>query len=399
MIYQYEIKLEGKTTKGEIEAGNEQEAAASLREKGGVVLAVAPQKDARPIIGRLKGRVSLKDKILFTKQLAVMIKAGLPLDQALKVLSEQIPSKSMGRAIHDMARDVEGGIPLSQSMDKHPGIFPAVYVNLIKSGERSGKLEDVLFKLADQQEKDYELISKVRGAMIYPIVIFAALLGVMAIIILFVMPQIQKVFDDLDAALPLPTRILLSTSAFAREWFFVIAALFIGGIVGLRFYVRRSEEAHAWWDRVKLKVPIFGPLMKKIAMARFTRTTATLITAGLPMLEILDTVADVMGNVVYRDAVRRTRNQVEAGVALSKALSDEKIIPTIVSQVVAIGEKSGNLDFSLANIADFYDKEVDATTRNLSSILEPILMIAIGVGVGFVVISVISPIYNLVNVS
>ena len=399
MIYQYEIKLEGKTTKGEIEAGTEQEAAASLREKGGVVLAVAPQKDARPIIGRLKGRVSLKDKILFTKQLAVMIKAGLPLDQALKVLSEQIPSKSMGRAIHDMARDVEGGIPLSQSMDKHPGIFPAVYVNLIKSGERSGKLEDVLFKLADQQEKDYELISKVRGAMIYPIVIFAALLGVMAIIILFVMPQIQKVFDDLDAALPLPTRILLSTSAFAREWFFVIAALFIGGIVGLRFYVRRSEEAHAWWDRVKLKVPIFGPLMKKIAMARFTRTTATLITAGLPMLEILDTVADVMGNVVYRDAVRRTRNQVEAGVALSKALSDEKIIPTIVSQVVAIGEKSGNLDFSLANIADFYDKEVDATTRNLSSILEPILMIAIGVGVGFVVISVISPIYNLVNVS
>jgi len=399
MIYQYEIKLEGKTTKGEIEAGTEQEAAASLREKGGVVLAVAPKKDARPIIGRLKGRVSLKDKILFTKQLAVMIKAGLPLDQALKVLSEQIPSKSMGRAIHDMARDVEGGIPLSQSMDKHPGIFPAVYVNLIKSGERSGKLEDVLFKLADQQEKDYELISKVRGAMIYPIVIFAALLGVMAIIILFVMPQIQKVFDDLDAALPLPTRILLSTSAFAREWFFVIAALFIGGIVGLRFYVRRSEEAHAWWDRVKLKVPIFGPLMKKIAMARFTRTTATLITAGLPMLEILDTVADVMGNVVYRDAVRRTRNQVEAGVALSKALSDEKIIPTIVSQVVAIGEKSGNLDFSLANIADFYDKEVDATTRNLSSILEPILMIAIGVGVGFVVISVISPIYNLVNVS
>ena len=399
MIYQYEIKLEGKTTKGEVEAGNEQEAAASLREKGGVVLAVAPKKDARPIIGRLKGRVSLKDKILFTKQLAVMIKAGLPLDQALKVLSEQIPSKSMGRAIHDMARDVEGGIPLSQSMDKHPGIFPAVYVNLIKSGERSGKLEDVLFKLADQQEKDYELISKVRGAMIYPIVIFAALLGVMAIIILFVMPQIQKVFDDLDAALPLPTRILLSTSAFAREWFFVIAALFIGGIVGLRFYVRRSEEAHAWWDRVKLKVPIFGPLMKKIAMARFTRTTATLITAGLPMLEILDTVADVMGNVVYRDAVRRTRNQVEAGVALSKALSDEKIIPTIVSQVVAIGEKSGNLDFSLANIADFYDKEVDATTRNLSSILEPILMIAIGVGVGFVVISVISPIYNLVNVS
>jgi len=399
MIYQYEIKLEGKTTKGEVEAGNEQEAAASLREKGGVVLAVAPQKDARPIIGRLKGRVSLKDKILFTKQLAVMIKAGLPLDQALKVLSEQIPSKSMGRAIHDMARDVEGGIPLSQSMDKHPGIFPAVYVNLIKSGERSGKLEDVLFKLADQQEKDYELISKVRGAMIYPIVIFAALLGVMAIIILFVMPQIQKVFDDLDAALPLPTRILLSTSAFAREWFFVIAALFIGGIVGLRFYVRRSEEAHAWWDRVKLKVPIFGPLMKKIAMARFTRTTATLITAGLPMLEILDTVADVMGNVVYRDAVRRTRNQVEAGVALSKALSDEKIIPSIVSQVVAIGEKSGNLDFSLANIADFYDKEVDATTRNLSSILEPILMIAIGVGVGFVVISVISPIYNLVNVT
>lgn len=399
MIYQYEAKIQGKTAKGEIDAGTEQEAAAALREKGAIVLSIASKKQASPLIGRVWGRISLKDKILFTKQLAVMIKAGLPIDQALQVLSEQIPSKTMGQAIHEMARDVEGGLPLSQSMSKHAAIFPAVYVNLVKSGERSGKLEDVLFRLAEQQDKDYELISKVRGAMIYPAVIFSALIIVVFIIVLFVMPQIEKIFADLDANLPLPTQILLGASAFARRWFAVIISIIVGAAIGLRIYVRRSDQAREWWDRVKLKIPIFGPLSQKIAMARFTRTTATLITAGLPMLEIFDTTADVLGNVIYRDAIRRTRSKVEAGVSFSQALREEGIIPPIVSQVVAIGEKSGNLDFALTNIADFYDKEVDATTRNLSSILEPILMIAIGLGVGFVVISVISPIYNLVNVT
>jgi type IV pilus assembly protein PilC len=399
MIFQYEIRRGGQNERGELEAATEQEAANTLRDKGGIVLSLAPKREQSKIVSRLTGRVSLKDRILFTKQLAVMIKAGLPLDQALKVLFEQIPSKAMGQAVRDMARDVEGGEPLSQSMAKHEQVFSAVYINLIKSGERSGKLEEVLFRLAEQQEKDYELVSKVRGAMIYPIVIFTALIAVVLIIVLFVMPQIEKIFSDLDATLPLPTRVLLSTSAFIRQWFIVIVSLMIAAGIGIRVYVKRSTEARERWDALKLKLPIFGPLMKKIAMARFTRTTATLITAGLPMLEILDTTADVMGNVVYHDAVKRARNQVEAGVALSKALSNEKVIPPIVSQVVAIGEKSGNLDFSLANIADFYDKEVDATTRNLSSILEPILMIAIGIGVGFVVISVISPIYNLVNVT
>jgi len=397
MIYQYEIKLDGQLSKGEVEAGNEQEAANLLREKGGVVLSVAAKKEAGPLLSRLRSRISLKDKILFTKQLAVMIKAGLPLDQALQVLSEQIPSKAMGVVIREIARDVEGGISLSQSMVKHPNVFPTVYANLVKSGERSGKLEEVLFRLAEQQEKDYELISKVRGAMIYPSLIFVVLIGVMLIILLFVMPQIQKIFTDLDATLPLPTKLLLSTSAFARQWFLVLAGLLAAGVIGTRILVKRSPSALERWDRFKLKVPVFGSLLQKIAMARFTRTSATLITAGLPMLEILDTTADVMGNVVYRDAIKRTRTQVEAGIALSKALDHEQAIPKIISQVVAIGEKSGNLDFALANIADFYDKEVDGVTRNLSSILEPILMIVIGLGVGFVVISVISPIYNLVN--
>jgi type IV pilus assembly protein PilC len=398
MIFQYEIKLEGKTQRGEIEAASVQEAASLLRNKG-IVLQVYPKRGVAGLGGHLRSRIALKDKILFTKQLAVMIKAGLPLDQALKVLSDQIPSQVMGKAIHEIARDVEGGLPLSQSMAKHPAIFPPVYVNLIKSGERSGKLEEVLFRLADQQERDYELVSKVRGAMIYPAVILTALIAVVVIIVLFVMPQISKIFADLEADLPLPTQILIAVSEFARRWFFIIVAALIGAVIGLRIFVRRSEAARNWWDRTKLKIPVFGPLMRKVAMARFTRTTATLITAGLPMLEILDTTADVMGNVIFRDAVRRVRIQVEAGVALSTAMGHEKAFPQIISQVIAIGEKSGNLDYSLSNIADFYDKEVDATTRNLSSILEPILMIAIGIGVGFVVISVISPIYNLVNVT
>ncbi len=399
MIYTYEIKLNGKNQRGEIEAGTEAEAAQLLHERSGIVLSITPKHKVAPIISKIQGRVSLKDKILFTKQLAVMIKAGLPLNEALKVLSEQIPSKSMRGAIHEITRDVQGGVPLSQGMQKYSSIFPAVYTNLVKSGERSGKLEEVLFKLAEQQEKDYELISKVRGAMVYPAVILMALLGVFGIIIIFVMPQIQKIFADLDAALPLPTRILLGSSAFIRQWMVLIIAIVIGAAAAIRFFVKHSDQAKLRWDRIKLKIPIFGPLTAKIAMARFTRTTATLINAGLPMLEILDTVADVLGSRIYHDAVLRARNQVEAGVSLSRALGEERVIPPIVSQVVAIGEKSGNLDFALANIADFYDKEVDATTRNLSSIIEPILMILMGLGVGFVVISVVMPIYNLVEVT
>lgn len=400
MIYSYTARdAAGVKQKGEIDAPNVKEAVAVLKTREFIITGLSPRHESPIHVPWFGAKVSLKDKIIFTRQLAVMIRAGLPISEALRALSEQTGNRKMAKVTLSISTDVEGGVPFSQALSKHPELFPPIYRNLIKTGEVSGKLEEVLFRLADQQEKDYELASRVRGAMVYPIVIFTALLLVVGIIVVFVMPQIQKIFSEFNAPLPLATRILIGTASFlSRYALFVIAGL-IGLFVGLRFWVRKSLKAKGVIDTVILKIPIFGPLSVKVTMARVTSTVSTLIAAGLPMLQVLETTTELMGNIHFAEAMRRVKSQVENGVALSQALRREKIMPVIVAQVAAIGEKSGNIDEAFKNLSDFYDREVDATTKNLTALLEPILLIVIGIGVGFVVTSVILPIYNLVNVT
>jgi type IV pilus assembly protein PilC len=389
----------GKKEKGELDAPNVKEAVVVLKTRGLIVTGLTPKHESPIHIPWFSGKVSLKEKIIFTRQLAVMIRAGLPISEALRALSEQTANKKMAKTTLAVATDVEGGTSFSQALGKHPDIFPPLYRNLIKTGEVSGKLEEVLFRLSDQQEKDYELTSRVRSAMIYPIVIFTALLLVVGIIVVFVMPQIQKIFTEFNAPLPIPTRILIGAAGFLQRFALFVFAGLVAFTFGLRFLIRRSSQVKAVIDTLALKFPIFGPLSVKVTMARFTNTVSTLIAAGLPMLQVLETTVDLMGNMHFADAMRRVKKEVENGVALSQALRREKIIPVIVAQVAAIGEKSGNIDDAFKNLGDFYDREVDATTKNLTALLEPLLLIVIGIGVGFVVTSVILPIYNLVNVT
>lgn len=343
--------------------------------------------------------VSLKDKIIFTKELAMMIKGGLPLVDSLNALAEQTENKAFAKIINQIMMDVKGGLALSRALSKHAKVFPMVYTAIAASGEQSGKLDEVLLRLADQLQKDYELNMRVRNAMTYPIVITGALVGVMILMLVFVVPQLKIIFTEMGVALPLPTQIILGMSDFIiKYWYLVIIA--VAGLVLLWRLWSKTLRGSLIIDKMKIKVLLFGPLMKKIYLARFSRTMATLVASGLPMLEIIDTVKQVVGNKIYEQAMDQIHQDVENGVTLSMALkkhNPDQIFPAMIYHMTAMGEKSGKVDYVLFEVADFYDKEVEATTNNLTSLIEPILIIIIGAGVGVAIASVILPIYSLVN--
>lgn len=386
----------GKLTEGKMQAETEKQALDVLHKQGIYVLSL--KKEGKGQLNfSLSKKVSLKDKIIFTKQLAMMTKGGLPLVEALQALQEQTESPIFSEAISKITSDVQGGVALSKSLEKHPKIFSKLYVAVTASGERSGKMDEVLERLADQLQKDYDLISKVKTAVTYPIVIVCALIGVLALMLIFVVPQLKEIFDEMGVALPLPTRILLGTSDFIVHFWYIVLALLIGLYFLIRFWARTPKGGYLI-DEFKIKVPIFGQLVQKIYMARFTRTTGTLVAAGLPMLEILTTVKEVISNKYYQPSFKQITGDVESGVTLSNALKKhKKIFPPMVSQMVSVGEKSGKVDEILFHLANFYDKEVESTTANLTALIEPILILVIGAGIGVAIASVIMPIYSLVN--
>jgi type IV pilus assembly protein PilC len=327
----------------------------------------------------------------------MMIHGGLSIVEALMALQEQTENLNFKKTIAEVVEDVRGGMALSKALDKHPKVFPKLYISVTASGEKSGKLDQVLESLAEQLQKDYDLISKVKSAVTYPIVIVCALLGVMIIMLVFVVPQLKSIFNEMGVPLPITTRMLLATSDFMVNFWYLVIALLVGIYFGIRYWAR-TPKGGFFWDNFKIKVPIFGKLVQKIYLARFARTMATLVAAGLPMLEIIETVKDVVGNKVFTQAFKQISQDVETGVTLSMALKKHRIFPSMISQMVAVGERSGRVDDVLKNIADFYDKEVEATTANLASLIEPILILIIGAAVGLAVASVIMPIYSLVNV-
>lgn len=389
------ITRQGENRQGQIEAADEKEAARLLRSDGLLVTDIGASKTLG-FIHLFSGKVPLTERIIFTRQLAVMMKSGLPLVQAISALQEQTENKNLARILGKVNQDVKGGTALSKSLAKYPAVFPPIYTNVVKSGEKSGKMEEVLNNMADQLEKDADLIARVRSAMIYPAVVLVALLGVIFLIVFFIMPQLKSVFADLGGNLPLTTVILLGASDILRRYilFFIIG--FIAAIILVKRWVATSTGRRSW-DTAKMRIPVFGPLAKKIYMARFSRTLSMLIAAGLPMLDAIETVKGVINNVIYQQSFDTISKSVENGIPLSKALGHDKNFSPMVVHLVTIGEQSGNLDYVLGEIAKFYDKEVENTTRNLSSLIEPMLMVIMGIGVGFVVASVLSPIYNLVG--
>jgi type IV pilus assembly protein PilC len=401
MEFFYKAKNQaGATVEGQIQATNENEAAKLLAQQKLFVLDLDYGEQTSFQKGfTLRRKVSLKDKIIFTKELAMMIKGGLPLIDSLDALAEQSENREFSRIIGQVMVDVKGGLALSKSLAKHPKVFPTLYIAITASGEKSGKLDEVLTRLADQLQKDYELNSRVKNALTYPVVVTIALIGIMILMLVFVVPQLKIIFSEMGVSLPIPTLIILGTSDFIIKYWYIIIIVVIGLIVAWRAWAKTSGGGIAI-DKFKIKVWLFGPLMKKIYLARFSRTMATLIASGLPMLEIIDTVKLVVGNKIYVTAMEAMHRDIESGVPLSMSLRKHniyQIFPAMISHMTAMGEKSGKVDYVLFEVADFYDKEVEATTQNLTSLIEPILILIIGGGVGIAIASVILPIYSLVN--
>lgn len=401
MEFSYIVKNEnGEINKGTIKASDEHAATNNLQKQGLFISQIKEIKQNNFLGGgfSLKSKkVSLKEKIIFTKQLAMMTSGGMPLIEALKSLQEEAEKEEFKRIIGQITEDVSGGSALSKAMEKFPKVFPPLYTSVVVSGEKSGKLAEVLERLADQYQKDYDLLAKVKSAISYPLVVVSSLVIVMIVLLIFVIPKLKKIFDEMGVPLPIFTRILLGTSQALVDYWYVFLIVLIGLFFFGRYYFK-TKSGRFFWDKFKVKVPIFGQLVQKIYMARLCRTSGTLVAAGLPMMDILATNKEIINNTYYRPSFEKISKDVESGVTLSAAMRKQNIFPLMIPQMLSVAEKSGKVEEIFFHLADFYDKEVETTTATLTSLIEPILIVVIGAGVGLAVVSVIMPIYNLTEV-
>ncbi|MFA6255498.1 MAG: type II secretion system F family protein [Patescibacteria group bacterium] len=345
---------------------------------------------------KILNRVKIRDLVIFSRQLSVIVSATIPLVQGLRILVTQTESTVLKTIISEMADDVEGGAKLSAALNRHPEVFSDFFINIIKSGETSGKLDEVLNYLADQQEKDYDLMSKIKGAMIYPIFISSGLVVVGALMMIFVIPQLTSVLTETGAELPISTKILIFTSNFlAAYWWLLLIAL--GLIFGLGKMLLQTQSGRHYFDVFKLKVPIFGKLFQKIILVRFTRSLYTLTTGGVSLTKSLDIVASVVGNDVYKRLIKETAAEVEDGNSIATVFLRSKEMPVMVSQMLNLGEKTGRLDDILDKLSNFYSREVSNIVANLVSLLEPLIMTLMGVAVAVLVSAIILPMYSLAS--
>lgn len=399
--FQYKVKdKSGKLVEGSLEAENAQLVVSKLRSMGYVPIEIQQQGGAtlqRELkLPGLSDRVKLKDVSVFSRQFATMINSGLSLLRSLNILAEQTESKPLADIVNQVRMDVEKGSSLSQAMGKHPKAFGRLYVSMVRAGEVGGALDSVLMRLADTIEKQVELRRKVKSAMTYPLVVAILVLTIVTAMLLFVIPMFQGIYKQLGGTLPAPTQLLINISNVCRKLWYVIFVGEIAAAFAFRKWIN-SEEGRKQWDAIKLKVPIFGKLVRKTALARFSRTLSALVRSGVPILESLDIVAETAGNYVVATAVRETQAAVKRGDPLSKKLEEHPVFPPMVVQMMAVGEETGALDEMLDKIADFYDQEVEATVDALTSLIEPILIVVMGVCVGGMIISLYLPMFNIIK--
>ncbi len=386
----------GKIIKSTVQAESERAAAKLLLAQDVVPLEIKEQKAGGGLFTKFTDRVSSKDKVIFTRQLATLINAGLPLAQALRTVVDQTNNKKLKSVITNIISDIEGGSTLADSFAKHPSIFNEVYIALIAAGEASGTLDNSLERIANQQEKDAEIMSKVRGAMVYPVIVLVVIGGVITFMILTVVPQIQRLFKDLHQELPFVTQIMVDLASFVTKFWWLIIILIIVGIYFLRRYIK-TDNGRRVWDTLKLRMPVAGNLFQKLYMARFTRTGETLLASGVPMLEMLSIAARSANNVVVSEAINRSAERVRGGKSLSKGLATEDAIAPLVPQMISIGEQSGGIDKMMAKAASFFEAELDAAIKALSTAIEPVLMVVLAVVAGGLVAAILLPVYGLIN--
>jgi type IV pilus assembly protein PilC len=389
-VFEWEGKdKNGKIVRGEIRSGGEAAVSASLRRQGILVNKIKKR--------RMAGGKSIKQKdiAVFTRQLATMMKAGVPLLQAFDIVGRGSTNPKLSRLLNDIRSDVETGTSLSSAFRKHPLYFNALYCNLVEAGEAGGILEALLDRLALYEEKTLALKSKIKSALMYPIAVMVVAFVVLTVIMIFVIPSFKEVFKSFGADLPAPTLFVIWMSEFFVSWWYVIFGVMIGGGYFFMQSWRRSEKMQMFMDRLFLRIPVFGDLINKAVIARWTRTLATMFAAGVPLVEALDSVGGAAGNAVFAQATEQIQKDVSTGSALTTSMQTTGVFPSMVLQMASIGEESGSLDHMLGKAAEFYEDEVDEMVKGLSSLMEPFIIVILGVLIGGIVVAMYLPIFKL----
>ncbi|MDY6910095.1 MAG: type II secretion system F family protein [Thermodesulfobacteriota bacterium] len=392
------IDRKGKKIKGEIEADNAAIARQLLVRQGVDIQSLKPKpKDILEYIPLLQQKVQEKDLVLFVRQFATMIDAGLPIIQCLEILRDQTENKAFRRVLKDIRKSVEEGMTFSESLMKHPKVFDKLFVNLVAAGEAGGILDVTLNRLAAYLEKVAKLKKKVKGAMTYPGVVVGIAVIVIAVILIYVIPVFAGLFRDAGAPLPALTVVVITASEFVQNYFhWILGGVFLAAVGFGRF--RKTDKGRHLTDRIFLKLPVFGMLLKKVALARVCRTLGTMLGSGVPILDSMDLVAATAGNTVIERAVRRARDAVSQGRPIADPLAESGMFPPMVIHMVTVGEATGALDNMLEKVADFYDEEVDTTVEALTSLLEPLLIVFLGVTIGGLLVAMYLPIFQIADV-
>lgn len=385
-----------KIVKSVVQADTENSAARLLIEQGFVPIDVKEVVEGGNFFGKLNGRITTKDKIVFTRQLATLIGAGLPLSQSMRTVLEQTENKKLQGVIQEIIADVEGGRQLSDSFAKHPEVFDKVFIALVSAGEASGTLDDALKRVAAQQEKDAATMSKIKGALTYPIIVLFVIAGVMGFMLFTVVPQVEKLYRDMKKELPFLTQLMVDTTEVIKNYWWLIVIILGIGIYFLLQYLKTDNGVKVK-DTFKLNAPLFGKMFRKLYMARFTRTGQTLLGTGVAMLDMLRISSDSVNNSIIAGSITRAAEKVKGGKALSVALQPEDYIMTMVPQMIKIGEQSGKIDEMMGKTAQVYEDELDEEIRTISTAIEPILMVVLAIVAGGMVGAILLPIYGLVN--
>lgn len=397
LSFKYSAKdANGKAVSGLVEAETEPAAAKLLIGKGLTPLHISLNEQASGLFSRFSNRISTKDRIIFTRQLATLINAGLPLTQSLRTVAEQTQSKPLALITQQVINSVEGGNSLADSLAKHPKVFNEVFIALVAAGETSGTLDQALERIANQQEKDADMISKVRGALIYPIIVLVVIGAVVVFLLTTVVPQIELLYNDFNKELPFLTALMIGFANIIINYWWLLLISAVGGVFFLSRWFKTGAGS-LFADNIKIKIPLFGDLFQKLYMARFCRTGQTLMQTGVPMLEMLRITKRAVNNLHIESAIERASEKVKGGKALSEALAKEAVFLSLVPQMIKIGEQSGAIDKMMEKAAVYYENELDNKIKTISTIIEPILMVFLAIVVGGIVLAILVPVYGLVG--
>ncbi len=400
VTFTYKVRdRQGKIITDTIEADSQTTVVTKLRQMGYIVVNIAERAEVTRGAGlSFKGlkRIKPKDLTVFSRQFSTMINAGLSITKCLGILAEQTENPKLAGVVGELQRDVEGGKALSEALAKHPKVFPPIFVNMVRAGETGGVLDEVLARVAEHFEKETVLKGRIKSAMAYPTAMFCFCMLIIFLMITFIVPMFVRMFATLGGTLPLPTQILLSVSNFIRGFWYVILAAIVGLGYGYRRFVA-TGFGRLQVDKLKLKLPVFGVLARKLSIARFSRTLGTLISSGVPILQALDIVGDTAGNAVVSNAVRETRSSIKEGETIARPLGRGEVFPPMVVQMIAVGEETGALDGMLQKIADFYEEEVSATVDALTSLIEPLMIAFMGVVVGGMIVALYMPMFSVIT--